>query len=79
MFIRGINMFSCANSLIKERKSSHATESPAMNGVFERVDSVEDLAAALSLSDEENFLRVTACNRPSSCQDGILDLSLIHI
>ena len=64
--------------MIKERKSTEASESRAMNGAFERVDSVEDLAAALTLTEEENFLRVTACNRPSSCQDGILDIVSIR-
>lgn len=38
-----------------------------------RVDSAEDLSS-LALSDEEKFQRVTSCDRPSSCQDGFLDV-----
>ena len=45
---------------------------------FSRVDSVEDMAAALALSEEEKFMRVTACDRPSSCQDGFLDVVSIR-
>ncbi|KAG7366557.1 diacylglycerol kinase accessory domain protein [Nitzschia inconspicua] len=51
------------------------TPSPPRN--FDRIDSVEDLAA-LALSDEEKYSRVTACNRPSSCQDGLLDIVSIR-
>ena len=40
---------------------------------LDRVDSVEDLAS-MALSEEEKFRRVTACDRPSSCQDGLLDI-----
>lgn len=43
----------------------------------DRVDSVEDLAS-MSLSDEEMYARVTACERPSSCQDGLLDIVSIR-
>lgn len=40
-----------------------------------REDSVENLTAMMKqLSDEEKFQRVTACDRPSSCQDGFLDV-----
>mmetsp|Transcript_23617 Transcript_23617/g.65529 ORF Transcript_23617/g.65529 Transcript_23617/m.65529 type:complete len:1027 (-) Transcript_23617:108-3188(-) len=38
-----------------------------------RVDSVED-ASSLTLTDDEKYTRVTACDRPSSCQDGLLDI-----
>lgn len=65
-------------SMIKEIKSSQSFESQGPNRPFDRIDSVEDLAAALSLSEEEKFLRVTSCNRPSSCQDGILDVVSIR-
>ena len=44
---------------------------------FDRVDSVEDLAT-MALSEEEKFLRVTACDKPSSCQDGLLDVVSIR-
>eukprot|EP00980_Cylindrotheca_fusiformis_P022873 scaffold9857_cov127-Cylindrotheca_fusiformis.AAC.19 len=40
---------------------------------FDRVDSAEDFAS-LALTEEEKFRRVTSCDRPSSCQDGYLDV-----
>ncbi len=64
--------------MIKEIKGSQSSEFQASNRAFDRIDSVEDLAAALSLSEEEKFLRVTSCDRPSSCQDGILDIVSIR-
>jgi Diacylglycerol kinase accessory domain len=51
------------------------TPSPPRN--FERIDSTEDLAS-LALTDEEKYARVTACSRPSSCQDGLLDIVSIR-
>lgn len=44
---------------------------------LDRVDSVEDIAS-MALSDEEKYSRVTACDRPSSCQDGLLDIVSIR-
>lgn len=44
---------------------------------LDRVDSVEELAS-LPISDEEKFWRVTACDLPSSCQDGLLDVVSIR-
>jgi hypothetical protein len=41
------------------------------------VDSVEDMAS-LALTDEEMYRRVTACDKPSSCQDGLLDIVSIR-
>jgi len=38
-----------------------------------RADSVEDIAS-LVLTEDEKYTRVTACDRPSSCQDGLLDI-----
>jgi diacylglycerol kinase (ATP) len=38
-----------------------------------RADSVEDIAS-LPLTDDEKYTRVTACDLPSSCQDGLLDI-----
>jgi len=38
-----------------------------------RTDSVEDISS-LALTDDEKYKRVTACDRPSSCQDGLLDI-----
>ena len=45
---------------------------------LDRVDSAEDLKASLQLSEEEMYHRVTACERPSSCQDGFLDIVSIR-
>jgi len=50
---------------------------PLTSAAFERVDSVEDIAS-LALTEEEMYSRVTACNRPSSCQDGYLDIVSIR-
>jgi diacylglycerol kinase (ATP) len=44
---------------------------------LDRVDSVEDIAS-LALTDEEKYTRVTACESPSSCQDGFLDIVSIR-
>ena len=45
------------------------------NGISSRnrTDSVEDMTP-LAQTDNEKFTRVTACDRPSSCQDGLLDI-----
>ena len=49
---------------------------------LERTDSTDDLSS-LTMSDEERFARVTACDRQSSCQDGFLDIvsvrGLVHL
>ena len=39
----------------------------------ERVDSSEELPV-VPLTEEEMFAKVTACDRPASCQDGYLDI-----
>jgi diacylglycerol kinase (ATP) len=44
---------------------------------FDRIDSVEDIAS-LALTEEEKYTRVTACDNPSSCQDGLLDIVSIR-
>ena len=44
---------------------------------LDRVDSMEDLAS-MALSEDEKFRSVTACDRPSSCQDGFLDIVSIR-
>jgi len=41
-----------------------------------RVDSVEDLTEVLS--EAQRYERVTACEDPSSCQDGVLDIVSIR-
>lgn len=43
---------------------------------MDRVDSLDDLAAFLS--EEEQQARLTACDMPSSCQDGMLDIVSIR-
>lgn len=50
----------------------------ALDSLRDRADSVEDLKASLQLSEEERYHRVTACDRPSSCQDGFLDIVSIR-
>ena len=63
---------------IKSAKVSAVPKSPggpAQNGIqaLYRADSVEDITK-LALTDDEKFSRVTSCDRPSSCQDGLLDI-----
>lgn len=58
-----------------ETRQTPLTPSPPRH--FDRIDSVEDLAS-LVLTDEEKYSRVTSCNRPSSCQDGLLDIVSIR-
>ena len=43
---------------------------------MERIDSVEDLSQLLT--DDQLYERVTACDMPSSCQDGFLDIVSIR-
>jgi hypothetical protein len=54
-------------------KDSHRDETDSNASMFGRVDSAEDLYS-MSLTDEEKYARVTSCDRPSSCQDGFLDV-----
>ena len=44
-------------------------DSPSM---FREEDGVDDVS--ICLTDEERFAKVTSCERPSSCQDGFLDV-----
>lgn len=44
---------------------------------IDRVDSLTDLQTA-ALTTEEKWARVTACDMPSSCQDGLLDVVSIR-
>jgi len=48
---------------------------PGPNAGFVRMDSVDNLD---ELSQKEKFSLVTACDRPSSCQDGLLDVVSIR-
>mmetsp|Transcript_21035 Transcript_21035/g.27652 ORF Transcript_21035/g.27652 Transcript_21035/m.27652 type:complete len:265 (+) Transcript_21035:592-1386(+) len=46
---------------------------------FERVDSADDLTQLESLqNDSDKLARITACDKPSSCQDGLLDIVSIR-
>lgn len=54
---------------IKRSKSMDQNRPTTLN----RADSVEDIAS-LPLADDEKYTRVTACDLPSSCQDGLLDI-----
>jgi len=52
--------------------------SRSMNALgLQRLDSSEDLQTVFS-DDEDMFSRVTACDRPSSCQDGLLEIVSIR-
>lgn len=44
---------------------------------MDRVDSEQDFESMV-MTDEEKFQKVTACDRPSSCQDGLLDIVSIR-
>ena len=48
-----------------KRKSENQNMSMRETGM-DRIDSAEDIAS-MGLSDEEKYLRVTACELPSSC------------
>jgi len=45
---------------------------------FERVDSADDLTQLENLQDGDKLARITACDKPSSCQDGLLDIVSIR-
>jgi diacylglycerol kinase (ATP) len=47
------------------------------SGSMDRNDSADDLQM-LTMSDEERYEHVTACDRPSSCQDGLLEIVSIR-
>jgi diacylglycerol kinase (ATP) len=53
-------------------KSSGATKQHGLTPLY-RTDSVEDITS-LALTEDEKYARVTACDQPSSCQDGLLDI-----
>lgn len=56
--------------------SVHAEARSSRMSSMDRVDSLDDLATLLS--DEEKQTRLTACDMPSSCQDGMLDIVSIR-
>jgi len=56
----------------RKNTQSRRDEFDEPRSIFCRDDSVDNMLA--SLSDEERFARVTTCDRPSSCQDGFLDV-----
>ena len=53
-------------------KSSGGTAQHGPQSLY-RADSVEDITK-LALTEDEKYTRVTSCDRPSSCQDGLLDI-----
>eukprot|EP00978_Attheya_sp_CCMP212_P018521 scaffold50756_cov46-Attheya_sp.AAC.3 len=75
--------FSEGDFLAMERAGSNPS-SPARGLGMIRYDSAEDLeleelyGSSLDLTDEEKLAKATACNRPSSCQDGMLDVVSIR-
>ncbi len=60
------------SKLPKLPTSSGATTQNGVQSLY-RTDSVEDISK-LALTDNEKYNRVTSCDRPSSCQDGLLDI-----
>ena len=79
----GVPLWSKGQKLHKRRLRSHSEGDFRTNGVkgFARSDSIEDI---LSLGDssrtshDERLSKVTACDLPSSCQDGYLDVVSIR-
>jgi hypothetical protein len=61
------------HSPIRVYSSIHKRD--AIVASLDRTDSMDDLnSASLPVTDEEKLDRVMACDMPSSCQDGILDI-----
>lgn len=84
----GVKLWANGHKVIREDNShfdgnlSHAVpmkRSKSLDALRgRRVDSVEDLTAFGSLTDKEKYDHVTSCDRPSSCQDGLLDIVSIR-
>mmetsp|Transcript_3785 Transcript_3785/g.8075 ORF Transcript_3785/g.8075 Transcript_3785/m.8075 type:complete len:1089 (-) Transcript_3785:134-3400(-) len=73
----GVPMWS--NGLRPRRKARSYSEGHILNGSksFPRNDSIDDLAdyeVPKELSFEEKVAKLTACDKQSSCQDGLLDV-----
>ncbi|KAL3911367.1 MAG: hypothetical protein SGILL_007307, partial [Bacillariaceae sp.] len=66
-----------ANSGLSADAAQPAQRMPVPIRKFDRIDSIEDIAS-LALTEEEKYARVTACDLPSSCQDGLLDIVSIR-
>lgn len=62
-------------SMRSPRRSHSMDEFRRSHFSMDRVDSTDDLQV---LTEEDRFERVTACDRPSSCQDGILEIVSIR-
>lgn len=82
LWSHGVNVnFPSVPLLHSTRRARSMTEFDQMNlpgrmDSLDRVDSVDDLQNTMSA--EERFARVTACDMPSSCQDGFLDVVSIR-
>mmetsp|Transcript_6662 Transcript_6662/g.19498 ORF Transcript_6662/g.19498 Transcript_6662/m.19498 type:complete len:991 (+) Transcript_6662:320-3292(+) len=68
----------CRRSQFKRSLSLGSISSSTKRSTLEHTDSVEDFRFLTNLSDEERYQHVTACDRPSSCQDGLLDIVSIR-
>ena len=59
------------------RRTRSLSDFEIQNNTFDRVDSTDNLLRDM-MTAEEKFSHVTACDRPSSCQDGYLDVVSIR-
>lgn len=81
----GVPLWSKGQKLHKRKLRSHS-EGDFQKGVgtkgFARSDSIEDILSlghdSSRLSRDERLTKVTACDLPSSCQDGLLDVVSIR-
>lgn len=69
---------STLSAMSSPRRSRSMQSLGGRSNSIDRVDSLDDLHLLPVLSDEDRFDRVTACDRPSSCQDGILEIVSIR-
>jgi len=70
---RSKSMDDALNSSLNAPKNSKSFNEQLCHTTLSRSDSVEDISS-LALTDNQKYERVTACNLPSSCQDGLLDI-----
>jgi diacylglycerol kinase (ATP) len=82
LWSHGIQQNSVGNNFHYPRRSHSLTQFELSSGPrnligsIDRTDSADDLHKMLST--EEQYARVTACDMPSSCQDGYLDVVSIR-
>ena len=70
---RSKSMDDAAHAIRLGTSNSSGDQNQNRPTTLNRADSVEDIAS-LPLADDEKYTRVTACDLPSSCQDGLLDI-----